>query len=735
MAKPMSKSKCMSHKKDELVKMCSKKKLGTSGTKEDLCKRLLAVEKKSPPKVKKSPAKVEKKSPPKVKKSPAKVEKKSPPKVKKSPAKKKSSAKGESCHMDLKTADSLSQKKFLAQLEKYDESYFSSDNEEEIIPDELYDSLEQLYEKKFGPRRTMKVAPSSDNVLPYYMGSLRKIKEEKALETWKEKYPGPWSITDKIDGISSLYMFGDGEAQLFTKHRGGLTGNDISHFIPHLFSEEQLEAHKNGEKMSIRGELVIPKQVFQEKYSVEYSNARNLVSGIANRKASLLDDQESKKMDDIWFITYQIFDSDMSNSEQIKTLKSMGFRTPELVIKKEIDVDILSEWVKQRKDESEYEMDGVVLVSQSQHYDDPIKDLPKHAIAFKIQSETGETTVKKVEWNASKNGLLKPRVSIEPVNLCGAEVKWATGFNARFIHDNSVGEGAKILIARSGDVIPHIIKVLSPASSPDFPMDKKWKWNKNHVEIELIGDDDEGVQKKKAIYFFKQMGVKFLGPKIIDKLFDDDYNTLHKIFSLTQHQLMNLPGIKEKSADRILESIHTSITDVSLPKLMSASGVFGTGFAEKKMETIVSHFPNILTDFNDSERKEWEEKVKGIGGFVKMAEPLVSKLGDFQQFLKDHPMIKLKEGDEEKEKDDTEDDGTEEKSMLNKMSIVFTGFRDKELEAKIKKQGGKIGSSVSSKTFVVVVKDLDGETSKVLKAKELGIPVMTLEQFTDKYEL
>jgi NAD-dependent DNA ligase len=199
---------------------------------------------------------------------------------------------------------------------------------------------------------------------------------------------------------------------------------------------------------------------------------------------------------------------------------------------------------------------------------------------------------------------------------------------------------------------------------------------------------------------------------------------------------MNLPGIKEKSADRILESIHTSITDVSLPKLMSASGVFGTGFAEKKMETIVSHFPNILTDFDDSERKEWEEKVRGIGGFAKMADPLVSKLGDFQQFLKDHPMITLAEKDSETEGKEDDDEGKEkEESKLSKMSIVFTGFRDKELEAKIKKQGGKIGSSVSSKTFLVIVKDLEGETSKVQKAKELGIPVMTLDDFVDKYSL
>ena len=635
--------------------------------------------------------------------------------------------------MDLETANNLSQTDFLSLLESYDQSYFSSKDGGQIS-DGLYDDLEQLYEEKFGARPIKKKTDVTKNDLPYYMGSLRKIKEEKTLTTWKSKYPGPYSVSDKIDGISALYMFGGNQqGKLFTKHRDGITGTDISHFLPFLFSQTQLSLHKQYPKTSIRGELVLPKAIFKEKYEEENENARNMVSGLANRKWENISEEERKKLFDVWLIAYQIFDCKKKNSEQIYCLYKMGFKTPYHLMLKDCKKEELTEIVKKRKLESEYEMDGVVLVSEDQNYEYPVHELPKHSIAFKIPSEHVETTVIYVQWNASKNGLLKPRVSIEPVRLCGAEVKWATGFNAKFIEENKIGSGATILISRSGDVIPHILKVISPSNEPDFPSDKSWKWNDNHVEIVLLEENDD-VRKKKMVYFFRQMGVKFLGPKIIDKLFENKYNTLFKVFSLTQEQLMELPNVKEKSADRILESIHSAITNVSLAKIMSASGVFGNGFAFKKMENIVSHFPNLIND--EYNPLKLEEDLKTIGGFNKTAHQFVIKLPEFQSFLKTHNMIKIKKeqkqvGDEKKENHNNEMEN-EEKRILSGKIIVFTGFRDKKMEERIVSLGGKIGSSISKKTSFVIVKE-EGLTNKEIKARTMNIPVIKSEQFETLY--
>ena len=145
-------------------------------------------------------------------------------------------------------------------------------------------------------------------------------------------------------------------------------------------------------------------------------------------------------------------------------------------------------------------------------------------------------------------------------------------------------------------------------------------------------------QKKKVIMFFKQMKVKFMGPSLINKLFDGGYTSLRSIFTLTSDQLQHLPGIKQKSAEKILASISQATQHVSLPRLMAASGLFGAGFADKKCSAIISHFPTLIRDYKDTPacKDEFVKKIQGIGGFSKTASSFVDHIAEFQAFVSSH---------------------------------------------------------------------------------------------------
>jgi NAD-dependent DNA ligase len=192
------------------------------------------------------------------------------------------------------------------------------------------------------------------------------------------------------------------------------------------------------------------------------------------------------------------------------------------------------------------------------------------------------------------------------------------------------------------------------------------------------------------------------------------------------NDFLKVEGFKEKTATKIYDGIKDKINTASLVTIMSASNIFGRGFSEKRIELIMESYPKVLLSTESEPQKI--NKISLIKGMaLKSAEAFVEKIPKFIQFIKDARLVtKLVELIPEKKI-------VNESNLLFGKSIIMSGFRDNELQEVLKNMGAKIGSSLSSKTFVVLVKDKKQDTSKASEAIKLGVPLMTLDEFTSKY--
>jgi NAD-dependent DNA ligase len=354
---------------------------------------------------------------------------------------------------------------------------------------------------------------------------------------------------------------------------------------------------------------------------------------------------------------------------------------------------------------------------------------PDYAFAFKmvLSDQIAEAKVVDVIWTPSKDGYLKPRVQIEPINLGGVKIEYATGFNGAFIHDNKVGIGSIIELIRSGDVIPHIRKVTVQAEQGKMPT-VPFKWNDTHVDIMLenIGSD-ETVREKNIAGFFKGIQVDGLGAGNIARIIQAGYDTVPKIIKMTEADLLGVEGFQKKTAAKLYNGIKEKIEAATLITIMSASNVFGRGFSEKRLELIMEAHPDILISEDTSSQKV--AKIAAIKGMAtKSAEAFVERIPQFIEFI-------VAAGIDGKLAMSNTKKTVDESHPLFGKSIVMTGFRDSELQEKLKNVGAKLGSSVSKNTFAVLVKDIDEDTGKAADARKLGIPLMTPEGFTAKYLL
>ena len=214
--------------------------------------------------------------------------------------------------------------------------------------------------------------------------------------------------------------------------------------------------------------LLFQKRIFEEKYKSKFSNPRNLVAGIVNQKT------KDSKMNDIHFIGYEVIkhpdftDSGIKPSQQMKLLEQMNVKTVKHKFIDSLSNETLSNILQEWRNNYSYEIDGII-VSDDKVYP-RLSGNPKHSFALKwvLSDQIAEAHVVDVIWTPSKDGYLKPRVQIMPIQLGGVTITYATGFNAAFIESNNIGIGAIIMLVRSGD-IPYIKSVTTPAEKPKMP--------------------------------------------------------------------------------------------------------------------------------------------------------------------------------------------------------------------------------------------------------------------------
>jgi NAD-dependent DNA ligase len=247
---------------------------------------------------------------------------------------------------------------------------------------------------------------------------------------------------------------------------------DMEKNISHLFKYLKIPPLPNY-TVCLRGELIMSKKNF-EKYKHHYSNPRNLVAGIVNAK------YPSVSPEDIDLIVYELIEPRYKPSEYLKILSDWKFNVVPYTILKKISIRILNNILEYRKKNSNYEIDGIVVLQDSVHPRNTTRN-PKYSFAFKGQSVRAVVKVIEVLWKPTKDKYLIPRVRFQKTNISGVELEYATGFNAKFIKDNKIGPGARIIVARSGNVIPQIVGVIKP-TYPSFP-NVKYSWDRNLVNI------------------------------------------------------------------------------------------------------------------------------------------------------------------------------------------------------------------------------------------------------------
>jgi NAD-dependent DNA ligase len=252
-----------------------------------------------------------------------------------------------------------------------------------------------------------------------------------------------------------------------------------------------------------------------------------------------------------------------------------------------------------------------------------------------------------------------------------------------------------------------------------FPEDD-YIWNETGVDIISNSGKNDSADIKTISSFFSELGIKHVSDATISKLFENGQDSLVKILNLSQEDFAKIDGFGEKLAERTFANIHSGLQKSSLKDAISASSCFGFGFGKKKIQKLLQTIP----DFYEKEIVSLTE-IMAIEGFSeKTATQALYHIPEVQRFVKDiSPFI-----------------GKEvvvvpsfSSHKLNGYVIVFSGFRDKDLEDFIQKNGGSVGNSVSKNTTMVVTKNPDDSSSKLKKAKENKIPIFSKEDFEKKF--
>jgi DNA ligase (NAD+) len=543
--------------------------------------------------------------------------------------------------------------------------------------------------------------------LPIEMASMNKIKSMDDINDWCRLKGISKSetviITPKFDGLSLCVDEKTNEA--WTRGDGEFGQKSDEHY-------KLIQNHLNLDEYSFiytYGEVMIPKQVFINKFSADFANPRNLVAGLLNSKTV------SDSLKDCQYIKYGAFtNKNFDTKQEIIDELNVGQSS-----KVEYHICKISELTEDlliglfQKFSTEYEIDGLIIEINDLTLQDNLgretsSNNPVWARAFKHPSfeQSAETDVIGISWNISKQGLLKPILHISPVKLDGVTVSNVTGNNARFVKDLGLGVGAKVVVKRSGMVIPIIADVITPVDFVQPTIEGvEVDWNENGIELITLTETDDQ-RLKKIVAFFEILEADNVSEGVITQLWDAGYKTIKDVLSLTTSDLEKIDRFGKRKAQIVYNSIQKSVSGVQLSKLQHATGIF-KGLGSKKLV--------LLEDFTT---KPTVDQVMTIEGFAEVsAKSYIDSYDIFFDFIKDLPVTIA-------EKVESVKVGTD----LEGKSFVFTGVRRKDLEEVIESRGGKISSGVSKTTTHLVMKVVGSGSSKEKKAIELGVEVITVEQ-------
>lgn len=590
-----------------------------------------------------------------------------------------------------------------AQLVRLSDAYYNFGDSG--VTDEDFDALQGQWEMLTGNKFSY-LGKSNNNKkrLPVGMPSLDKCKDNHALELFLRRCKGDdFCVSEKVDGVSLLLHSKDGKINLYTRGDGKV-GSDVTGLA------EFIEIPKLGNDYIIRGELVLPREFHSTLNKGE--NPRNVVAGLVNSKTP-----NETRLRQLRFVAYSLIGSNDKPSENFHQLAKMGFCIPSFSIVKRcgITCDALLKIYKSCS--KNFEIDGLVISHDSYHNED-MSENPKWTVAWKTTGHRVQTTIQEIVWQVSRHGVLCPKAVFDPVKIGDVTIKQATAFNAKFVQDFNLGPGAKICITRSGDVIPFICEVVQGAESPQMPS-QKYKWTSD-VHISVDGKVEEQDIRAMA-HFLSALGCKGLSEAIAGKFVRAGFSRRDILFA-TREELIELEGFKAQMVEKTMQALATGLSNCTLLNLMVASSCFPS-FGEKKLSSILAEGSSIIANYLCGDEIQVEiDPVLSAAKIRTQADSFKECLNQFREEWANSNLLDLA-----CQKLDVK------KKVVGGKSWVFSGFRMPDLKSKIEERGDTVTDSVSEKTSGVIIKDASSDSTKVQKAKKIGVRIFVLDEFLEYY--
>ena len=636
-------------------------------------------------------------------------------------------------------------------LNEASKAYYAEDREimSNFEYDRLYEELEGL-EKETGivlsGSPTVSVGYESVEELPKErhespMLSLGKTKSREELKDWLQ---GKEAILSwKLDGLTVVLTYRNGTLFKAVTRGNGEIGEVITGNA-RTFKNIPLNIAFKGE-LVLRGEAVITYSDFEKineeipEAEAKYKNPRNLCSGSVRQLNNEITAKRNVRFYAFTLVSAEDVDFHNSREEQFLFLEKQGF---EVVERKMVTPDTILSAISEFENKiPAYDVpsDGLVLTYEDIAYGKSLgrtAKFPRDAIAFKWADEIRETTLTEVEWSASRTGLINPVAIFTPVELEGTTVSRASVHNVSIVKELKLGIGDRITVYKANMIIPQIAENLTqsgnlpiPATCPVCGGETKIQ-NMNDTETLYCTNPECAAKKIKSFTLFVSrdaLNMEGLSEATLEKFISMGF--IHEyadLFHLTEHRdaIVDMEGFGEKSYANLVDSIEKA-RNTTLPRLIYGLGIANIGLVNAKM--LCRHFDYDLDALQSAKEEELSD-IEGVGDVI--AGAFVSYMNNPANKEKiDHLLPELHL---EKPESSTENQN------LAGLSFVVTGtlnsFENRNaLKEEIEKRGGKVTGSVTSKTECLINNDVTSSSSKNKKAKELNVPILSEEDFLQKY--
>ena len=569
------------------------------------------------------------------------------------------------------------------------------------------------------------------------MLSLDKTKSTEDLADWLGGQRG--ILSWKLDGLTVVLVYREGTLQKAVTRGNGEIGEVITNNA-RVFANIPLTISYQGE-LVIRGEAVIKYTDFNrindeiEDVTAKYKNPRNLCSGSVRQLNNQITARRNVNFEAFALVSAPGVDFKNSRFEQFQWLKAQGFDVVDYkIVTKETIGEAVAEFAK-TVPEYDIPSDGLVLLYDDIAYGESLgrtAKFPRNAIAFKWADEIRETTLTEIEWSASRTGLINPVAIFEPVELEGTTVSRASVHNLSIMEALELGEGDQITVYKANMIIPQIADNLTRSGKIKIPdhcpvCDGRTEIRQvNDVKSLYCTNPDCQAKRIKGFSLFVSrdaLNIDGLSEATLEKFIGAGFiREFADMFHLDQHEeaITLMEGFGKKSYDNLIQAVKKA-SHTTLPRLIYGLGIAGIGVANAKMLCREFRF-----DF-DRMRHAEEEELTAVSGIGKvLADAWITYFKDEKNNEMTDRLLEEVTIEQEAE--------TGGEKRLEGMTFVITGSVEhfenrKALQEAIEAQGGKATGSVTSKTTYLINNDTTSNSSKNKKAKELGVPIISEEDF------